>query len=163
MQELREFIDAVSKYQNVKEFNPMNPDFIKELANWDEGNKNYLGTYGNNLIFAGNVIGTKEDLENVKQTVKVVVEKNNKKLLELEQELINISKRMSKLEKQEKISISNFDKERVDKEKIQISQEVKSIISKFEEYNDVFSIIKNYSNNHLINKPSNKNKAKIVH
>jgi len=29
MQELREFIDAVSKYQNVKEFNPMNPDFIK--------------------------------------------------------------------------------------------------------------------------------------
>ena len=33
MQELREFIDAVSKYHNVKEFNPMNPDFIKELAN----------------------------------------------------------------------------------------------------------------------------------
>ena len=29
LQELREFIDAVSKYQNVKEFNPMNPDFIK--------------------------------------------------------------------------------------------------------------------------------------
>lgn len=78
MQELREFIDAVKKYQNIKEFNPMNPDFIKELANWDEGNKNYLGTYGNNLIFAGNVIGTKEDLENVKQTAKVVVEKNNK-------------------------------------------------------------------------------------
>lgn len=56
----------------------MNPDFIKELANWDDGNKNYLGNYGNNLIFAGNVIGTKEDLENVKQTAKVVVKKNNK-------------------------------------------------------------------------------------
>lgn len=56
----------------------MNPDFIKELANWDDGNKNYLGTYGNNLIFAGNVIGTKEDLENVKQTAKVVVEKTIK-------------------------------------------------------------------------------------
>ena len=53
-------------------------------------------------MFAGNVIGTKEDLENVKQTVKVIVEKNKKKLLELEQELINLSKRMSKLEKQEK-------------------------------------------------------------
>ena len=70
---------------------------------------------------------------------------------------------MSKLEKQEKISISNFDKERVDKEKSLVSQEVKSIISKFEEYNDVFSIIKNYSNNQLINKPNNKNKVKIVH
>lgn len=81
----------------------------------------------------------------------------------MEQELINLSKRMSKLEKQEKISISNFDKERVDKEKSLVSQEVKSIIIKFEKYNDVFSIIKNYSNNHLINKPNNKNKVKIVH
>ena len=114
-------------------------------------------------MFAGNVIGTKEDLENVKQTVKVIVEKNKKKLLELEQELINLSKRMSKLEKQEKSSISNFDKERVDKEKRHLSQEVNSIMSKFEKYNDVFSIIKDYSNNHLTNKPSNKNKAKIVH
>lgn len=33
MQELREFIDAVKKYQNIKELNPMNPDLIKELAN----------------------------------------------------------------------------------------------------------------------------------
>lgn len=61
--------------------------------------------------------------------------------MELEQELINLSKRMSKLEKQEKSSISNFDKERVDKEKRHLSQEVKSIMSKFEKYNDVFSII----------------------
>ena len=65
--------------------------------------------------------------------------------MELEQELINLSKRMSKLEKRH------------------LSQEVKSIMSKFEKYNDVFSIIKDYSNNHLTNKPSNKNKAKIVH
>jgi hypothetical protein len=156
---MQEFIDAVKKYQNVKEFNPMNPDFIKELTNWDEDNKNYLGTYGNNLIFAGNVIGTKADLENVKHTAQVVVEKNKKKLLELEQELINISKRMSKIEMREKMgSVLNFDKE-----KRQVSQEVKSIMSKFEKYNDVFSIIKNYSNNHIINKPNNKNKVKIVH